>query len=400
MLKAYYKVGESGEAVRIAAADESLTWVYASKAVAGAAVAGSTPITDGKIPAADSYVIVYPVYKGQPATNGVNFKQVVAKPITYTITDADLTGLELAAQQYTTAPTITNDSSVVVTALSSEGEVVEISSGSPYWTYLGLKYSLTNGELTELKDGVDLRDVEQIYVQVSYTYENGKDPLIAYFPLPLTEAYADELDVEVDYTAKTADGKPLADSDVVLTVNAVNDLGIVAELAADEYNIIDRATGMVADITVAAEEQTFGFNAIVDDENGPKKIRLNPDLTIPAWTPYYEVTGESLVVTRSEDAEEKIFYFGDNLTSDALVATDYVVSGYTPHGTDEPIVVNGFELITTKVNAGLEQENIKFPIEYRQKINNRILKILKIEMDQSCFDEIHANRFFKEELND
>ena len=42
MLKAYYKVGESGEAVRIAAADESLTWVYASKAVAGAAVAGST----------------------------------------------------------------------------------------------------------------------------------------------------------------------------------------------------------------------------------------------------------------------------------------------------------------------------------------------------------------------
>lgn len=55
--------------------------------------------------------------------------------------------------------------------------------------------------------------------------------------------------------------------------------------------------------------------------------------------------------------------------------------------------------IIKKVNAGIEQENIKFPKEYRNAINQRLLNILGIEKNCSCFDEIHSNKFFEEEKN-
>lgn len=48
----------------------------------------------------------------------------------------------------------------------------------------------------------------------------------------------------------------------------------------------------------------------------------------------------------------------------------------------------------TKVNAGVAQENIKFPEEYRDKINNRLLKILNSEFDSSIFDKVHANSYY------
>lgn len=52
------------------------------------------------------------------------------------------------------------------------------------------------------------------------------------------------------------------------------------------------------------------------------------------------------------------------------------------------------EFIVTKVNAGAAQENIKFPKEYRDKINARILKILNRDEDASVFDLVHNNSFF------
>lgn len=52
------------------------------------------------------------------------------------------------------------------------------------------------------------------------------------------------------------------------------------------------------------------------------------------------------------------------------------------------------DYIVTKVNAGIKQENIKFPDTYRKKINQRILKMLDFEIDDSIFDSIHSNKFF------
>ena len=50
--------------------------------------------------------------------------------------------------------------------------------------------------------------------------------------------------------------------------------------------------------------------------------------------------------------------------------------------------------IVTKLNAGETQENIKFPCEYRRRINQRILKILKCTEQSELFDLIHANNVF------
>ena len=52
------------------------------------------------------------------------------------------------------------------------------------------------------------------------------------------------------------------------------------------------------------------------------------------------------------------------------------------------------DYIVTKLNAGVEQENIKFPEQYRNEINVRILKMLGHDCDASLFKTIHANRFF------
>ena len=51
------------------------------------------------------------------------------------------------------------------------------------------------------------------------------------------------------------------------------------------------------------------------------------------------------------------------------------------------------KFIVTKLNAGFAQENIKFPEEYRIKINERILKILGHNVENSIFDNVHSNYF-------
>ena len=52
------------------------------------------------------------------------------------------------------------------------------------------------------------------------------------------------------------------------------------------------------------------------------------------------------------------------------------------------------DFIITKKNAGVLQENIKFPVEYRDRINERFLKILGVDLDIRKFDKIHSNCFF------
>lgn len=54
------------------------------------------------------------------------------------------------------------------------------------------------------------------------------------------------------------------------------------------------------------------------------------------------------------------------------------------------------DYISTKVNAGVVQENIKFPKKYRDEINLKIMKLLGIKCNRNIFDEVHANRFFND----
>ncbi len=57
---------------------------------------------------------------------------------------------------------------------------------------------------------------------------------------------------------------------------------------------------------------------------------------------------------------------------------------------------NENKYIIKKKNAGVAQENIKFPIKYRNMINNRIFSILKSKIDSKVIDKVHANSFFGE----
>ena len=45
----------------------------------------------------------------------------------------------------------------------------------------------------------------------------------------------------------------------------------------------------------------------------------------------------------------------------------------------------------TKQNIGI-QENIKYPVEYRNKINQYILDIMQLPISAEIFDVVHANK--------
>lgn len=60
----------------------------------------------------------------------------------------------------------------------------------------------------------------------------------------------------------------------------------------------------------------------------------------------------------------------------------------------EEMICDEANYIIKKVNAGTVQENIKFPNEYRKKINNRILNILGTSETDGVFNRLHSNHFF------
>ena len=54
------------------------------------------------------------------------------------------------------------------------------------------------------------------------------------------------------------------------------------------------------------------------------------------------------------------------------------------------MIENSSKYVVTKNNVGV-QENIKYPREFRDKINKRFLNILGLNMDEKIFDIIHSN---------
>lgn len=54
------------------------------------------------------------------------------------------------------------------------------------------------------------------------------------------------------------------------------------------------------------------------------------------------------------------------------------------------MINNASNFIITKNNIGI-QENIKYPKEYRDKINRKLLDILGLNIDEKIFDLVHSN---------
>ena len=57
---------------------------------------------------------------------------------------------------------------------------------------------------------------------------------------------------------------------------------------------------------------------------------------------------------------------------------------------------NEIKCLTYKMNAGKKQENIKFPVEYRNRINKLFLEVLEIDRDVNIFNRVHSSSLFVE----
>ena len=61
---------------------------------------------------------------------------------------------------------------------------------------------------------------------------------------------------------------------------------------------------------------------------------------------------------------------------------------------------NETKYLTYKMNAGKKQENIKFPIEYRNNITKTFLEALGIKSDVNIFNRVHSSSLFVESEDD
>lgn len=66
----------------------------------------------------------------------------------------------------------------------------------------------------------------------------------------------------------------------------------------------------------------------------------------------------------------------------------------------EEMQKNEEKYLTYKMNAGKNQENLKFPREYRDKINNIFLNALDINEDSCIFNRVHSSSLFEESEED
>ena len=62
------------------------------------------------------------------------------------------------------------------------------------------------------------------------------------------------------------------------------------------------------------------------------------------------------------------------------------------------MIKNEDKHITTKLNAGNIQENIKFPKKYRDKINQKFLEILDCKNNLNDFDFVHSSSFLEKTI--
>ena len=89
-------------------------------------------------------------------------------------------------------------------------------------------------------------------------------------------------------------------------------------------------------------------------------------------------------ITFQKSLLESMPVFYDLLTSDDKNFFSNITSD---------MISNEKKYIVTKSNVGI-QENVRFPKQYIENINNRLLKILSIDEQSDIFDEIHKNKFF------
>ena len=202
--------------------------------------------------------------------------------------------------------------------------------------------------------GDGIAEGEEFYILVRYTAEDGKsyDAYSGDTPIVASTAVATGLNVEVTYTDTLNDDgvTPMMGTTATLTVEAVNDLGVVKTLSEASSSFVDEEEGYRVDngvtttfnTTVSDEEETYTISAFV---NG---VRLEDQVTVLAGRGYVKFDSSSdPTVSLSEDYVALI----DSPIS-AITAEDLVISNLAEDSTDDyAISIKAIQSSTKTVEA-------------------------------------------------
>ena len=261
--------------------------------------------------------------------------------------EADLSILESITVEVTPAGADKANDPVTITA-DKFGDAVKVAFSTNSSSFKSLEDSYKAGT-----NGYDLSEVDKLYLQVTYTNENGvSDSYLETTGNALNTAVATKLIVTTDYQYKSeVNGQPMLESPVTFTVMSANDYGVVNNsmaAAGDTGFKLMVAGKTVSSVEVGAEAQTVTVYATNTDGNNQTIIYNDEAVTIPAGQAYIAKTSAS--VAPSEDYDKLI----DHLVS--VDPDDYVLSGYTVTGSNTlkpevKIVVPEGQVITSGSNS-------------------------------------------------
>ncbi len=274
-------------------------------------------------------------------------------PVPVAITDVEINQFynAPAKQYYNSVSTI--EATLAINAIDSI--TVSFDKGEPQVIRgftadnLAVEYSLTSGSVTEL-DKDSLVDVDTIYIHLTWSYadaEKNVHSLDYYYPVEkLSQAYASEIKVSVDYDKTSYDEKPMYGTAYDFTVEAVNEYGVVSTLAADEYTI----DGTLPETVTAAKE--FTINAIVAGADGQKAITGKLSLGEPVA--YVDAAPDDLIIVAKEGTPAYMIDTARSNYFSTATVSNYEVTGYDAYGEAEVTIdsTNPFVLMKTAVESG------------------------------------------------
>ena len=261
--------------------------------------------------------------------------------------EADLSILDSITVVVTPADAEKANEPVTLTA-AEFGDSVKVAFSTDGSTFKSLEDSYDAGT-----NGYDLSEVEKLYLQVTYTNENGvSDSYLDTTGADLINAVATKLIVTTKYVNESeVNGQPMLGSPVTFTVMSANDYGVVnnAMSAGDAGYKLMVGGKTEPSITVGEKEQTVTVYATNTDGNKQTIIYNDEAITIPAGQAYIE-KGASTSVKPADDYDKLI---------DHPVSVDpakYVLTGYTAVGSETlkpevKIVVPEGQVITSGNNS-------------------------------------------------
>ena len=283
--------------------------------------------TGTQVPAPTSTVEVTLTYNGLTST--AELPVVGEGDLTYEVTDVELveTPTIIYKQVYDRAPVATTAELAMVEITASNTTVNEVTST---WTGITVAYSTTNDKITALADGVDLSDVDTIYLAVTYTYDTDKTDTF-FKEISTVEPTINAVVLGVKYTY-TYDDKAMLGSPIEWTILGQVNGGSVAIDPADVTFYVDgyvdsmpaKLTADVFGVVVGVNYNGLDSNEVtLEDEPNGYVDATNLDFIVVEAAGYIGTKMADLDTDSFDFAEESYSkvpgYEGDESVADPVI---------------------------------------------------------------------------------